>query len=155
VIFLKKLGVKHAYTSFLWRNDKEVWKYTKHRPSKKISLQEELLWIRKVLKRKKEKRYAIVVKQSNKYIGNLYFTGIKNRSAEFHIFVGDRSEWGKGYGCAACSLALAKAKKLGLKKVYLVVSRKNIYAMNIYLGLGFQRTGNCKTKGFITMSVAL
>ena len=128
----------HAHMSWKWRNDKEIWTYTGTKPSKVITLEDELNWIRVVLKRHNEKRFAIIA--DGVYIGNTQLTDITNESAQLHIFIGDKNYWGKNIATSAVSLLLYEAKKLNLKTVYLLVNKNNIPAIKAYKKNGFKIT---------------
>ena len=61
-------------------------------------------------------------------MGNLYFREIDwvHRRAELHLFVGDDSERGKGYGSNALRLAVGYAvSTLGIHRVWLQVLSEN------------------------------
>jgi RimJ/RimL family protein N-acetyltransferase len=157
-IKLLTLKKKHAYTSYRWRNNKKIWKYTKNKPTKKIVLYDEKKWIVTVLKRKNERRFAIykITPRMKKYIGNIYFTGIANGKAEYHIFIGDENCWGQGCGFEATKKALGVAKtKIKLKTVFLFVHKKNLAAIKIYKRCGFKNTITRRTKKFKKMIIKL
>lgn len=132
-IYIRPLCEKDALKSFKWRNDSEIWVYTGSRPDGYITEQIELEWIRRVLSDETSKRFAICIVGTNEYIGNVQLTNIDNGSAQFHIFIGNKSYWGKGISTSATSLVLSFARKcLKLKKVYLDVHEKNIAAIKSY-----------------------
>lgn len=142
-IFLRPLHREDAFISYLWRNDAQVWKYTAHRPDRLITPEIELQWIDRVLVDKTRKCYAICLTDSNKYVGNIQITGICDAQGEFHIFIGDRSVWGKGIASAATALLLKKAKhELHLKKLELWVNMENHAAVKVYLKNGFTHVDN-------------
>jgi len=154
MISLKKLKIKNAYISFKWRNNKKIWKFTKNKPSKKITLNQELKWIKSVLEKKDQKRYGIYINEPKAYIGNLYFTNIKNKNAEFHIFIGDQKYWGKGYGLFASQKAIIKGfHQLKLNQIYLFVHKKNQIARKIYEKLGFQYVKTINRQHFLKMVI--
>jgi RimJ/RimL family protein N-acetyltransferase len=62
--------------------------------------------------------------------------------AEFHIFLGEASERGRGYGRAATAAMLARAfDELALWRVRLKVLRGNEPALRVYAALGFEAAG--------------
>ena len=137
-IYLRPLIKKDAFTSFNWRNNPNIWKLTGSCPNTKITPKIELDWIRKVLKKKDEIRFAICIKKINKYVGNVQLTNIKNNKAEFHIFIGEEEYWNKGIGSAATMLLIDHAKnKMNLKQIYLWVNEGNISAYKVYKKCGF------------------
>lgn len=109
-------------------------------------------------------RLAICLIENSKHIGNINLTTINwiNRSAEFSIMIGDRQEWGKGFGKEATFLMLNYAFfELNLNRVYLTVKMDNTRAINLYKKLGFQQEGilreslykNGKYNDMIIMSI--
>jgi len=132
-IYLRPLIKEDALISYKWRNNSEVWKYTASKPDRYITKKIETSWIMDVLRRPDEKRFVICIKNSNKYIGNVQLTGIKNGKAEFSIFIGETKYWGKGIAEKATGLILKYAfNELGLKEVYLRVNKDNISAIKAY-----------------------
>lgn len=152
-IELKPLKEEHAQISYKWRNDEDVWKYTGSKPNKKITLQDELNWIREVLKRENEKRYAIIV--NNQYVGNIQLTDITGETAQFHIFIGDKNFWGKNIGTVATKLMLENAKKIKLKKIYLEVNKKNLSAIKVYEKNGFIQIKENDSKIYMELELNL
>lgn len=84
-----------------------------------------------------EYRCAIIV--DNQYVGNIYLTNIGNGSAVYHIFLGEKSIWGKGVARRASQLILKYAfDSLNLNKAELNVKMKNERAIELYKRIGFQ-----------------
>jgi RimJ/RimL family protein N-acetyltransferase len=64
------------------------------------------------------------------------------RSAEFRVFVGDRSHWSKGIGTETAQLLVAYAfDVLNLNRVWLGVNSENLAALTTYERTGFTREG--------------
>jgi RimJ/RimL family protein N-acetyltransferase len=137
-IFLRPLALEDAMISYKWRNNPEIWKYTPFNPSEPITLKVEKDWLRGVLKRTDQKRFAICLTNSKRYIGNVQLLDISEEQAEFHLFIGDSSCWGKGIGEKATSLILDYAfSTLNLKKVILEVNKEHNTAIKLYSKQGF------------------
>ncbi|MAA58409.1 MAG: GNAT family N-acetyltransferase [Cryomorphaceae bacterium] len=137
-IYIRPLQYDDAKVSYKWRNDHRIWKHTGSRPDQKITLSMELDWIKGILKKKSEKRFAICIASTHEYIGNVQLTDIKNGQAEFHIFIGEPAYWGKGLGEKATIMILKLAfDKLNLKRIHLFVSKDNIGAIKLYKKTGF------------------
>lgn len=136
-VTIRPLQLEDAKTSYQWRNDPEIWKYTGSRPNVTITEEIELDWLRAKLKIDTEKRFAICT-EKDIYIGNIQLTNIINGKGEYHIFIGDKNYWGKGYAYKA-SIELIKYAKyqLGLKQIYLMVNKNNVKAITLYKKLGF------------------
>lgn len=142
-VILRDLAESDAYVSYHWRNEPAIWKFTGSKPSHYVTLDEELSWIKEVLARDNESRYAICVGNNQEYIGNVQFTHITSEDAEFHIFIGRIGLHGMGVGTKATSLALQLAKdSLGLSQVYLYVNQKNLSAIRVYEKCGFKIIDN-------------
>lgn len=133
---IRPLCVDDALTSYKWRNNPNIWKYTGNKPNKLITPEIETEWIKKVLNNGNEKRFAIIV--DGQYIGNTYLTNIEKGTANYHIFIGEESFWGKGIGTEVLKQVLAFARdELELKKITLRVNKENIAARKLYKKLGF------------------
>lgn len=134
---IRPLKEQDAYTSVKWRNDPEVFKFTGNIYNHEITIDNELEWIRKVTANPTDYRCAILVDEV--YVGNIYLTDIKEGTAHFHIFIGDKSYWGKGVAKRASLLILEYAfNVLNIKEVLLRVRNVNTSAYNLYRRLGFK-----------------
>ncbi len=140
---LRLLTPDDGLISFKWRNDPEIWRFTGSRPDREITPEMECSWLEKILKNVDEARFAIVCKHTDQYIGNIQLTNIDSDKAEYHIFIGDSSYWGKGIAFDASCLILNYAFiNLKLKSVYLVVNPLHISAIKLYEKLGFIAVDN-------------
>lgn len=138
-IYIRPLEEKDAYISVLWRNNPEIWKYTLSKPDREITIDIELCWIKTVLKRTNEKRFAICISSNNQYIGNVQLTNITDTDAKFHIFIGESEFWNQGIGTKATALMIEYGiHMLGLSSIYLRVNKNNQPAVKSYLKNGFE-----------------
>lgn len=157
-VYIRPLRVKDAYTSWKWRNDEDVWRFTGRTSLKKIELQDELNWINKVLNNSDERRFAICLAQNDRYIGNIQLTDIVENSAQYHIFIGEKEYWGQGIALKASRLLLEYAKiNLNLRTIYLFVKKDHTAAIKLYSGLGFLNSPgeSGQRKEFVKMEKAL
>ena len=137
-IYLRPLVREDALTSFKWRNDPEVWKYTRSRPNMVITPEIELNWAEQVLQTANRRTFAICLVENDQYIGNVQITDMNGTSGRFHLFIGDKSFWGKGIGTAAAEKLVSVAREeLHLKQLVLWVNKENTAARKIYLNVGF------------------
>lgn len=137
-ILIRPLEKEDAQSSWKWRNDKEVWKYTGSSPDLNITPDIEINWIEKVLKDSTSKRFAITV--DDEYIGNIQLTNITPTDAEFHIFIGNKNFWGNGISYSATQQIIRYAKNfLKLKHIYLFVKPENQAAIMLYEKAGFKK----------------
>lgn len=151
-IYLRPLRLEDALISYRWRNDPKVWTYTGKRPNIKITPEIEKNWLENTLKQPDQLRYAICIKQSDQYIGNVQLLDINNHKAELHIFIGDPTFWGKSIG----SQATLEVLKLGffkhmLTEIYLKVHPDNLVAQKIYKKAGFEISN--QTAELLTMNL--
>ena len=132
---IRPLQESDALISYQWRNNPVIWKYTGSRPNQTITKEIETEWIRNVLARPNEKRFAIVA--DGHYIGNTYLTEIHNDQAEFHIFIGEQDYWGKGIATLVLDKIIDFSKKIHLSKLTLEVHQDNLPAQRLYKKMGF------------------
>ena len=141
-IFLRPLTITDSNISYQWRNDPAIWKFTPFKPSSVITPEIETKWLADALEREDQKRFAICLKKTGRYIGNVQLIKIQNGEAEFHLFIGETDCWGKGLGELALILMLNYAfVELQLKNVMLQVHKDNVPAIKIYKRQGFKVVG--------------
>ena len=71
------------------------------------------------------------------------------RSAEFGIFIGDKSFWNNGYGSAATRLMLKHGfETLNLNRISLQVYESNPRAIHVYEKVGFVHEGRLRQATF-------
>ncbi len=150
-VAIRPLQIEDAYTSVIWRNDPDVFKYTINTYNHTITIESELEWIKRVIANRDEYRCAIIA--DAKYVGNIYLTNIiQDFSAEYHIFIGDKSYWGKGVAKkASIEIIRYGFEYLNLKKIVLEVHQQNKNAIQLYEKLGFTRLG--ENSNFIKMEI--
>lgn len=139
-IYLRPLQLVDAQTSYLWRNNPDIWKLTGSKPDKYISPEMETAWLGDVLKRKTEERFAICLKKDDRYIGNIHLQNLTGKRGEFGgLFIGDQSLWGKGIGTQATTLVLAHAfLNLNLELLYGYVRKEHDASLAMLKKTGFE-----------------
>jgi len=150
-VSLRPLEEADAHTSVAWRNRPEIWLHTAYQPTREISLQDELDWIRHAMTDPVSRRFAIIA--DGAYIGNVNLVDIQDGEAEYSGFIGEPAYWGRGVGRQASTQAMDCARQLGLQSVRLRVREANLAAMKIYTSLGFTRYG--EDERFIHMRLTL
>lgn len=82
-------------------------------------------------------------------ITRLMFIDFESKNAEFGIYIGENAARGHGVGQQALNLTLKQGfMDLGLEKIYLRVSEKNISAVKVYEKAGFCVEGILKEHYF-------
>jgi diamine N-acetyltransferase len=129
-----------------WLNDHEVTAGLQvYAP---LSMQEEESWFENMLKRPAEEHtLAIEIRQGDSewlMIGSCGFHAFnwRVRSAEFGIFIGDKSKWNQGYGTETVRLLLRYGfDTLNLNRIALEVYENNPGAIRAYEKAGFVHEG--------------
>jgi len=90
---------------------------------------------------------AIHERASDQLVGTCSFSQVDgdNGSVMYHITMGEKDVWGRGYGTEATRLMLAHAfESLGLHRVALTVFEFNERAIRAYLSCGFVVEGRAR-----------
>jgi len=90
---------------------------------------------------------AINVRETGRFIGTCAFSHLDgdNGSAQYHITIGERDAWGRGYGTEATDLMLEHAfERLGLHRIGLSVFSFNERAIASYRKSGFVVEGTLR-----------
>jgi RimJ/RimL family protein N-acetyltransferase len=144
-IYIRPLRESDALISYQWRNDPDIWIYTGSRPDRLITSEIEMDWIRHVINETTSLRFAICIEDSDEYIGNAQLTNIENGSAQYHMFIGNKSYWGKGVGTKATELVINFACiTLKLESIYSELHPENIASIKACENNGFVAEDNLK-----------
>jgi RimJ/RimL family protein N-acetyltransferase len=91
--------------------------------------------------------YGIHERASDRLVGLTTFSSLDpdNSSVLFHITIGERDAWGRGYGTETAELMLAHAfERIGLHRVGLAVFAFNERAIHAYQKAGFRVEGRLR-----------
>lgn len=139
---LRELERQDMKTINGWRNNPEVISLL-GAPFRYINLEVDENWFDSYMKNRSScVRCAIL--DDDVLIGLVSLTGIDmlNRSAEFHIMIGDTGSQNKGAGTFATEEMLRHAfDNLNLNRVMLTVLEDNERAQHMYENVGFVREG--------------
>jgi RimJ/RimL family protein N-acetyltransferase len=152
-IYIRPLVVEDALTSYLWRNDPQIWAYTMKKMTRYITTEIETAWLQGSLGRTDQANFAICVKELDTYIGNIRLVDIQDQKAEIHLFIGNKLFWRKGVGYQAIILILIHGfLEINLENIWLRVHPANISALRVYEKTGFEITGH--DNEFIIMNIS-
>jgi RimJ/RimL family protein N-acetyltransferase len=91
-----------------------------------------------------DRNFEIHLVEDGRYIGNVGIKGIHpvHRDCELGIAIGDKREWGKGYGFDAIVTCLRYAfDTLGLHTVRIRAHEDHVRGLSLYRRVGFVETG--------------
>ncbi|WP_334111636.1 GNAT family N-acetyltransferase [Paucihalobacter sp.] len=135
----KRVSSEHISEDYVsWINDSEVNRYLETRGNYTLDL------LKSYIEQQYDKAtffWAIHLKDSNKYIGNIKIDPInfETKSGEYGILIGDKLNWGKGYASEATIRIINYCfDELELTKITLGVIEDNVSAVNLYKKLGFK-----------------
>lgn len=138
-ISLTPLREKHINRTYLkWLNDPEVTRYLETKRSTEKELR---TYYERMLNEKNAIVFAIEVRR--KHIGNAKLEiNWKHGYASFGMMIGDKKQWGKGYGTRTAQLLTGYAfKRLGMHAVTLGVYGNHASAIKAYEKAGFSVKG--------------
>ena len=143
-IIIKGLEQNDLKDRHQWLNNPEVTQFFTNLGSIHISETELAKWYENICnKNLQELHFSIFIGES-KHIGGAQLKSLdwKNRSAELGIFIGEKSEWGKGYGTEAANLLTHYGfNELNLHRIWLRVDSDNLAALKCYQKTGFTQEG--------------
>jgi RimJ/RimL family protein N-acetyltransferase len=138
---LTKEDMKSAAT---WYNDAGFLRLLDAKAARPRSEEDLGKWLEEEQKNPRSFPFAVRLLDSDTLIAVLVLDGIlwSHGVAWLSIGIGDRDNWGKGYGREAMTLLLNYAfRELNLHRVQLTVFEYNERAIALYERLGFQREG--------------
>lgn len=106
---------------------------------RKITDQEVDEYFSDVLSGQKGGQYQYMITADGIAIGHI---ALSRRSGGWHetmIVIGEKDRQGKGYGARAIRQLLKKARRTGIRKVYLEVRPDNMKAIRAYEACGFRK----------------
>ncbi|MHC1781530.1 MAG: GNAT family N-acetyltransferase [Anaerolineaceae bacterium] len=147
-IRLRALEKSDLPAAVAWLNDPEVTENLL--TDTPLSLEMEEIWYRKMLENPVEEHVlAIEMKTQDgwRLIGTTAFHHVdwKNRIGEYGIMIGEKSQWGKGYGYETTLLMLRYGfNTLNLNKVFLFAIETNSRGIRVYEKAGFVHEGRLR-----------
>jgi RimJ/RimL family protein N-acetyltransferase len=129
MIQLKPLTEVHLEPFLNWLRDEEVIKYSLSAFQGFTSEKDICLWYSTLLSNSKDFSKGIFLSSNDALVGYAGICNISNtnRSGEFFIFIGDKTQWGNGIGTLATKQILAYGfEEINLNRILLTVSAPNI-----------------------------
>jgi RimJ/RimL family protein N-acetyltransferase len=141
-VYLRPLEREDAPLLVRWINDPEVTETLNfYRP---MNLRAEEEFIDRALQSEHDLALGIALAEGDRLIGTtgLHQIDFRNRHAGFGISLGDKGEWGKGYGTETTRLLVRHCfETLNLHRVWLHVFQYNERGIRTYEKVGFKREG--------------
>jgi len=142
-IFLRALEPEDYKTTIRWRGDEEIWNGVlgeRHF----VSSEYEKKWIQDSMASKNEIRLGVCLRGSGELVGLSSIVGIDwmNRSARSHIMIGDKSNWGKGYGTEAVIETVRFGfLHRGFERMWVRIVDTNLSSITLHERVGYKREG--------------
>lgn len=127
-----------------WRNDAGFLRLLDAAAARPQSEEQLAKWIDDENKNERSYQFAIRRLDDDVLLGQVGLESIlwSHGVAWLSIEIGERANWGKGYGREALALVLGFAfRELNLHRVQLTVFSYNEHAIRLYESLGFRREG--------------
>ena len=143
-IIIKGMEREDLKERHIWINDPEITRYFTNLGAIPISETELAKWYENVGNKKPQELHFSIFTGESKHIGGAQLKSIdwKNRNAELGIFIGEKSEWGKGYGTEATNLLTHYGfNELNLHRIWLRMDMDNSVALKCYQKTGFTQEG--------------
>jgi RimJ/RimL family protein N-acetyltransferase len=129
-----------------WYRDPELARLTRYQ-TRPMTVEEIESFFRVRLLAADALAYAIHLRERDRFVGITTFSALDpdNGSALFHITIGERDAWGRGFGTEAAELMLRHAfERIGLHRVGLSVFSFNTRAIASYEKVGFREEGRLR-----------
>lgn len=142
-VYLRALEPDDYKVSINWRKDDEIWNMLGG-PKFFVSEAYEKKWVEDAIFSSKDLKLAICLRDSNRYIGNVYMTDIDmvNRKCVSHIMVGEKDCWGKGYAVEALSMAIDfMVNERGIQRIEALILEDNKQSIRMHEKCGYSLEG--------------
>lgn len=143
-IKLRRPRMQDASFVFTWERDDEVWRYDPHRPYSQTIAEFLSIFERNYVRGNGRQFWFIIENEHALPIGTITYFNIDKRSgqAEVGLGIGDKTQWGKGYGAEAIRLLVAYLfTQPGFARLYAETAMANIPARKAFARAGFVEIG--------------
>jgi RimJ/RimL family protein N-acetyltransferase len=141
-VYLRPLEKADAPQIVPWLNHPDITRTLRvYRP---LNLQDEEEYIDRIRQSEHDIALGIVIRATDRFIGiaGLHAIDYKNRQASFGIVIGEKEEWGKGYGTEATRLIVGYGfETQNLNRIWLQVYEFNQRGARTYEKVGFFKEG--------------
>ena len=132
-----------------WNQDSEFWRLMASNPPQLVSVKSAEKWLSEHLEPESVKYFSFGIRtlSDDRLVGDIGLDepNWTNRYSFVGISIGDRQDWGKGYGTDAMRLLLRYAfTELNLQQVSLTVFEYNPRAIRSYQKVGFKEEGRIR-----------
>lgn len=139
-VYIRPLEPDDAFVTYQWRNNPSIWPFSGLRPGKFVSPLKEYEWLKDVLQRENERRFAICLKQTDQVVGCIYLTDISKANALLHIYFGELQYWGSGRAYEACNQLFEYSfNQLHLDNIFIEINPKNRAAVALAKQMGYEK----------------
>ncbi|MDD2758533.1 MAG: GNAT family protein [Patescibacteria group bacterium] len=140
-ITLRQPKLSDAALCVRWFNDPKVTIYLGRQ--QKLAMKDEIEYLKKMIRDKDNYNYS-VINENGKHIGMAGFhLKRKDKRATYGITIGEKKEWGKGYGQEITEIIIDFVfRKLKVNRLDLKVFEPNKRAVHIYEKMGFKIEGH-------------
>jgi ribosomal-protein-alanine N-acetyltransferase len=129
---------------FRWERDDDVWKYDPHRPYSKSMPEFLPLFERNYVKGNGRQFWFIIENERHVPIGTITYFNLDQRTGQVEVGlgIGEKSQWGKGYGAEAISVLVRYLFALpGLVRIYAETAQANHSARKAFTKNRFTEVG--------------
>jgi RimJ/RimL family protein N-acetyltransferase len=132
-----KYDERYLELSWIWLNDEDIRRLTL---TPLFTKEQQRTWFESLATRKD---YVIWgVELEGKPIGAFGIKHMDRISGEYWGYLGEKETWGHGIGQWMVNESISYARKIGLLRLWLKVSKENIRAIHLYTKCGFRLLQN-------------
>ncbi len=145
-VVLKNLEMTDLPDRHRWLNDPEVTRYFTNQGAFPLTMSAMTQWFEAATRASSHNQevHLAIWTMDGKHIGGAQLKAIdwRNRGAELGIFIGEKTDWGKGLATEATQLLVQYGfETLNLHRIWLRVDSQNHAALKCYQKNGFQADG--------------
>ena len=137
-LILRSFHADDLHDLYAYLSDEEVVKYEPYKPMELQEVQQEL-----EERISSEEMIAVVLKASNKLIGNVYL-GKRNFNSLELGYVFNKQYWGQGYAKESCDAVIKKAFSEGIHRIYAECDPRNAASWRLLESLGFAKEAHLR-----------